>query len=245
LFDDGKHDDGAAGDGVYGGTFIFLPDIYRPRGGETRSVWPGRIALGVRATFADGHHQGAVGVVDLFNRINDITVWGTKANVVTSTEGDVTVEPGQNPREIHNGSAALRINAPKGPWSVHFKMPWPAWNTTSYEAVAFWIRMTDGRPPKELYLRFKDAPKFSDATTADPVPALNGIIPGADYQHVIVPLSQVIGSNTHLQTDRVSEVILSGDTDAPATLFVDGLQYLVQYDKPNVPAPVAPAPPSK
>ena len=68
LFDDGQHNDGAAGDGIYGGTFAFLPEMHPPAADEWRSSWPGRVALGVSATFADGRHEGAVGVVAVFAR---------------------------------------------------------------------------------------------------------------------------------------------------------------------------------
>jgi hypothetical protein len=65
LFDDGRNDDGAAGDGLYGRSFAFRPEIYPEAQGEWRAMWPGRAALGVRATFADGRQTGAVGVMDV------------------------------------------------------------------------------------------------------------------------------------------------------------------------------------
>jgi hypothetical protein len=244
LFDDGQHSDGAAGDGVYGTTLAFLPEAHRPahEDKDWRSSWPGRVALGVTATFADGHHTGAVGVETISTQINDVSLWWGKPIMTTSTEGDVTVAVVDESGEARHGPAALSIKVPKGHWVVHLKIAWEYRDMTSYEAVAFWLRMTDGEAPKEINMQLKDAPEFVDQTTTEPVPALNGIVPGADYQHIIVPTGQLLGSSPHFQTDRLWEVILSGDTTAPATLMIDGLQLLARNDKPSPPAAPAPAP---
>jgi len=241
LFDDGKHGDGAAGDGVYSRTLAFLPGGHRPvrEDKEWRSSWPGRVALGVTAAYADGHHTGAVGVETIYTQVNDITLWRDKKSINTSTDGEVTAEVVDNPAEVHKGSPALQIKVPKGAWSVHLKIPWSDKDITSYEAVAFGIRLADGEAPKEISVRLKDAPEFSTATTTEPVPALNGLVPGADYQQVVVPVSQLIGSSPNFKLDHLNEIILSGDTTAPATLVIDGLQVLVHNDGPS---PTAPAP---
>ena len=241
LFDDGRHDDGAAGDGVYGGTYAFLPELHRPRGGdpETRSVWPGRVAIGVRATFADGHHQGAVGVIDIYSPIVDLTFWDKNAKkIAAKTVGPATVTAAPNPAEIHNGVMALRADTQPGSWSVLMNAPYNKHDINGYEAVSFWIRVSDGAPPKELYVQLADEPEFSAPTTTERIPILNGKTLGADYFHVVIPLSKLIGPTSPFQSNHLARIILSGESTAPATFFIDDLQILARDDDP------APADPS-
>jgi Sortilin, neurotensin receptor 3, len=249
LYDDGKHDDGAAGDGVYGGTFSFMPELYRPRGGdkENRSIWPGRVAIGVRATYVDGHHQGAVGVLGIYSKISDLTFWDSnpKANpkdIAVKIQGSVTAEAAPNPAEIHNGGMALRADTKPGSWSVLMMAPYDKSDITSYEAISFWIRTSDGTAPKELYLQLADEPRLSAPTTTGRVPILEGKTLGADYLHVVIPLNKLLVAGTPFQSNSLSQVILSGETTAPATFFIDGLQILARYDAP---ASTDPAPPAK
>jgi hypothetical protein len=248
MYDDGKHNDGSAGDGVYGTTLAFLPEAHRPPYGvkDWRSSWPGRVALGVTATFADGHHTGAVAVETIYTEINDIKVWRDGAKVDTTTEGGVTVKALDNPREIHNGAVSLTIQAAAGKWTVHLKIPEPERDITSYEAVSFWLHAAGGTPPKEINMQLKDHPEFSDPTTTDPVPTLNGIVPGADDQRIVVPMSQLTGSSPNFQSDHLDEIIISGENTAPCTLVMTDLQVLAHYDKPNSPAaPPSPQPSSQ
>ena len=245
LLDDGKHDDGAAGDGVYGITLAFLPEGHRLPYGvkDWRTAWPGRVGLGVTVTYADGRHTGAVGVETIYTQINDITPWRGKAGVVTTTEGDVTTEAVENPREVHNGAPSLHITAQKGHWTVHVKIPEQNRDITSYEAVAFWVQSTGGEVPKELNMQLKDHPEFSDSSTTDAAPVLNGLVPSASEQRIIIPMSQLLGSNTKFQSDHLDEIIISGDATAPTMLSLTDLQILAHNDQPA--APAAPPPASK
>ena len=245
LFDDGLHNDGAAGDGIYGNTFIFLPEMHRPRGGdkETRSVWPGRIALGVRATFADGHHQGAVGVVSIYSQTVDLTYWNSNPkSVAVETQGTVTAQAVADAAQTQKSLMVLRADTQPGSWSVKMKAPYNERDITSYAAVSFWIKAGDGTPPKELYVQLADEPILSAPTVTLRVPILNGKTLGADYLHVVVPLSQLLGPVPQFQSNQFAQVILSGDTTAPATLTIANLQFLARYDEP--PPPPAPADPS-
>ncbi len=249
LFDDGKHNDGAAGDGVYGLTFAFLPERHRPRDDEWRASWPGRIALGVTATYADGHSQGAVGVVEIFSRVLDIPIWHDGVGSVVSTvEGDVKVEPFLNPLDpgqpayvprLHKGDVAVRLKVPKGPWTVHFKAPYNRHDIESHPAFSFFVRLDDGPAPTALNLQLRDEPDFSPPTTTDRVPVLPGITLNTTYQRAVFPMTQVVGAALQFQRDHLDEIILSGDSPAPATLVIDGLQANVT----NPPAPPPPPPP--
>lgn len=237
LFDDGKHDDGAAGDGLYSATVAFSPENHRLPYGvkDWRTSWPGRVGLGVTATFADGHHTGAVAVETIYTQINDITPWRNKNGVSSTVEGEVTADTVENPREVHNGAFSLSVKIPKGHWAVHIKIPEQSRDITSYEAVAFWLKLVDGEAPKEFTLQLKDHPEFSDSTTTDSTPVLNGVVPKAEEQRVTVPIGQLL-TNPKFQSDHLSEIILSGDSTAPATLLLTDLQILAQNDQSATPA---------
>ena len=233
LFDDGQHGDGAAGDGVYGGTFAFLPEQHRPNAADkdARSVWPGRVALGVRAAYPDGHFQGAVGVVAIYSQTVDITLWNrSPKSVSVVAAGTVAAQGAPNPAEIHNGSMAMKVDAKPGAWSVGVRIPRGQNDITSYEGISFWVRVSDGAPPPQLYLQIADRPEFSAPTTTPKLPLLEGKTLGADYIHVVVPISQLLAQSPGFQTNKLDQVIISGETTAPATLYIDGLQFLVHDD---------------
>lgn len=234
LFDDGKHNDGAAGDGVYSNVFAFMPGRNRPRDDdhEWRSTWPGRVAMGVTATWPDGHHQGAVGVVAIYSSSLDLTVWNKHDRGVAATvEGEVTTQPFVNPPEIHKGIPGLQVSVKKGAWTVHLKMPYNIHDITSYEAISFSARVTDGAAPKQLFVQLQDRPEFSPPTTTDKVEALQGQVLTADYQQIVVPMDKLVPPGSQFQTSHLAEIILSGESDAPGTLIIDGLQIIARYNE--------------
>lgn len=242
LFDDGLHNDGAAGDGVYGFTFAFLPKPQRlpTPTYEWRSAWPGRVPLGVSATYADGRREGAVGIVGVFTRINDIDVFkGGDWSTVIQVEGEATARPEKNPPEIHKGSGALRIEVRKGHWTVHVKSPYWLHDITSHEAIAFEARVAAGETPKEINLQLRDAPEFSAPTTTGPVPALRGTVLAKEYQRVVVPILPMQAAAPQFQSTHLGEFIFSGDSIAPATLYIDRLEVLARDAAPNPPLPSA------
>ncbi len=234
LFDDGAHSDGAAGDGIYANTFAFLPELHRPRGGdaETRSVWPGRVAVGVRVQYPDGHCQGAVGVVAIYSKTVDVTFWANNAKSFNvKTDGTVTAKAASNPAEIHNATMALCADTQPGAWTLKISPPWNQHDITSYGAISFWIRASAGTPASELYLQLVDAPEFTAPTTTPPVPILEGKTLGADYVHILVPLNRLIPEGSPFESNHLAQVLLTGKATAPATYFIDGLQILVHDDE--------------
>jgi hypothetical protein len=236
LLDDGTQGEGARGDGVYGLTFAFFPDKARTQENESRSVWPGPVALGVKVTYADGHHQAAVGVINILPKVSDIPIWGDGVGAVTDTvEGGVTVEPFLNPLEkdqpayaphLHHGDVAVRVKAPKGAWTVHFKAPYNRLDISSHTALGLYLRTDTGSAPKQLYLQLRDQPAFSPPIDTDKVPLLAGVTLNANYQHVVISMPQIIGKASLFQLDHLDEFILSGENDAPGSFVIDGLQAL-------------------
>ena len=232
------------GDGVYHTTFAFLPARYRPRNEdpEWRCMGPGRVALGIVATYADGKNQGSVGVINYFEQLLDLNIWGEGVGSATfDVENGAKAEPFLNPLapgqpsyapRRHKGDVAVRLTVPKGPWTVHCKMAYNRHDIDSYAALSFFIRLDDGSAPKELDVQLRDEPEFSPPTTTDRVPMLKGMTLTKDYQRVAAPLSQLLGPGSSLQTDHLSEIILSGDNDAPGTIVLDGLAAIATYPPP-------------
>jgi hypothetical protein len=221
MVDDGQHGEGAAGDGVYGIAFSFQPQNHPSTANEWRSVPPGPVAFGVTATYADGRRQGAVGVVGVYRLLKDFDLWnrnGTDINA--ATDGAIKARPVYNPAIVHKGSQALRLDADKGGWSVTLSLTRSMQDLTSYGAFSFWMKAGGGEPPKELYLQLRDEPEFSEPTTTAAVMVPNVKI-GSDYQRIVAPLDELLGSNPQFQTGRVRKIIISGTTSGPVTLYFD------------------------
>jgi len=248
LFDDGQHNDGVANDGVYATTFAFLPGRYHPRNEdpEWRCSGPGRVALGVVASYPGGKRRAAVGVVSYFEQLFDLKMWGEGiGSAASDVENGAKAEPFLNPLapnqpayapRRHKGDVAVRLTVPKGPWTVHFKTAYNRHDIDSYAGLSFFIKLEAGEAPKEIYLQLRDEPEFSPPTTTDKVAILHGLTINADYQRVALPISQALGPGSSLQTDHLSEIILSGDSAAPATLVLDDLSAIANYPPPP-PAP--------
>ena len=90
---------------------------------------------------------------------------GFSQKYVNKPEGDAKTEVVQNPAEIHMGSNALSIHTGKGPWSVPLNFPFGKNDITSYQGFSFFIKATEGEPPKELYVQLCDEPELSAPVT--------------------------------------------------------------------------------
>lgn len=257
LFDDGRHDDGAAGDGVYGLAFCFQPTTHHRAQDDWRPDVPGRVPLGVVATFADGHRQGAVGVLGIYPPVKSFYLWdgwwtpeGVTEGVTAAVkkESNVPAVAVQNPDEFkHKRSVcALRIETQGQPWSVLLPIPCCGKDDfTSYRGISFWIKAPKGPPPQDVYLQLRDVPVLAEPVTTERVSVRTGMRAGsigADYRRVVLPFSRLLGKNDPpLQTRRIGRIIISGAATAPATLFINDLQILAPGEEKN-PADEPPPP---
>jgi hypothetical protein len=245
LYDDGRHDDGAAGDGIYGLTFIFLPGYHSPsnEAPDWRVIGPGHTAIGVVATYPDGRRRGAVGVVNYSQQLLDLPMWneGLDRSLIV-LDGGVTADVFRNPLlpgqpdyapRLHHGDIAVRLHLPKGPWTVHFNAAYNRHDINGYPGLSFFARAEGGEAPKELYLQLRDAPEFSPPTTTDRVPLLHGITLGGSYQRIAVSMSQALGPTAPLQTDHLAEIMISGESTAPGTLVIDALTAIPVFPPPT------------
>ncbi len=248
LFDDGRHDDGAAGDGVYGLTFCFQPMIFAPyRRNDWRPDYPGQIPLGVTAVFADGHRQGAVGVVGVYPRLKSYYFWWygwndpekEAKNIHLDTQGAVTVKALPNPPgyKFKRSAYTLCLEAQSGTWSATMAVPYMMDNFSSHQAISFWIKAANGQPPKGLYIQLQDKPGLAAPVTTERFPVSSGIHEGGistDYRRAILNFKDLLGKNDPpLETDRVGKIIICGEGDAPSTLYINDFQILSWSQESN------------
>lgn len=226
LYDDGQHGDGAEGDGVYGLTFCFRPLAHPPRPDDWRRSWPGRVALGVTATYADGQRQGAVGLAAIYPKIESYDLWAKIFDkAVFYTKGDVAADVIPGPPGVPNGGTNLCVKTGKGPWSVFLRFPWGRNDITGYQALTFRIRAGEGPVPEEIYVQLRDSPELTAPVISDRLPLIAqgvreaGI--GADFRRAVLPFSSLLSGNSKLETGRLDTMILSGDGGPPATFCID------------------------
>jgi len=252
LFDDGRHDDGAADDGVYGLTFAFrsLTKNSHSRGDDWRAFWPGRVAMGVSVAYADGHHEGAVGVTGIYPQIEDFDLLDERGGNLISPrcEGDVTAQslqiPPKNPKAYNRPSWELQIDAKKGPWSILLSPAYNRHDISSHAALAFWIKKGDGTPPKELYVQLRDSPELSEPTFTERVPVFENIAEGSidsEYRRVVIPMSKLVPPDSTFQMTNLGRIIISGKSDGPENFLIRNPRMISTYDEPKPPAKVAPS----
>ena len=236
LYDDGHHGDGAAGDGLYGLTFCFRPLAHSPRPDDWRRSWPGRVALGVTATYADGQRQGAVGLAAIYPKIEGYDLWNKNFDkAVFSTKGDVAADVVPGPPGTPDGGTNLCVKTGKGPWSVFLRIPWGRNDITGFQALTFRIRAGEGPVPEEIYVQLRDSPELTAPVISDRFPliagGLHGAALGADFLRAVLPFSRLLSGNSKLETGRLDTIILSGDGGAPATFCIDSPRVLATMEE--------------
>jgi len=226
MFDDGRHGDGDANDGIFGITFAYDARVQQ---GDWRPTAPSQVPFGVAALSRDGKRNGAVALAGVYSKVASFDMWEKRGGpLAAGSEGEVSVRPAANPADIHAGSPCFSIEPRKGPWSVSIKATRKAQDITGYEALSFWIRAAPGSPiPAALRIQFVDRPDFSESVTTPPISIIPDLIDqgaiGPDYRRVIVPLEPLLESG--FQPSRLGKIILSGDAESPETLFLDGIRW--------------------
>ncbi|MDD5351439.1 MAG: hypothetical protein PHQ12_14605, partial [Chthoniobacteraceae bacterium] len=173
LFDDGKHGDGAAGDGVYGGTMCFRPLAYSSHAKDWRRTWPGPVAIGVTASYPGGERDGSVGIASVYPKITTFGLWDRGSGKgIFSIEGDAKAELVPSAAGKPNAAPSLCVQTGKGPWSVLLRVPFGRSDITGYQAVAFKIKSEEGKSPGEVYVQLRDTPELTAPVTTGRFPAV-------------------------------------------------------------------------
>lgn len=242
MFDDGLHDDGAAGDGVYGLTVPLVFDQFRSDGGDWRRAIPGPAALTVSAAGGAeaGYVSGGVGLFGIFfSRPDNRTFWQADAlrdwaNAQGLEQAPVVDDSQPHGDKLFQRSLMFRVK--DKPWMV--PLLGASYNNREnvlgYHALSFWIR-SDRNTDKDLTLNLRDA--IEDARPKEGVGLSlikDGLVAGGaidpTWRRVVVPLARALGGQPLIPTS-INAVLLRGDGTAEQSLWIsDVTLYLTPKD---------------
>ncbi len=227
LFDDGRHDDGEAGDGVYANTFSIDFSTIRSYGEDWRGAWPGPLALTVSAASDTGVLAGAVAPLVLWSRHESIPFL---ANSGITPRSD-NVSTGQlRPRGSPHNYKRITIRSP-GEWSVSIQSyNHETVDMTGQRYLAFHIRSSQS-VDADLSVQLRDAPTYSrSATTRTLSLSAEGLVPDGKFspteQRILIPIEKLLKDSGDFQPSIASQLILSGTASQPVDLLIRGIQFL-------------------
>jgi hypothetical protein len=230
MFDDGKHGDGAAGDGVWGTHFRFIPNPDRDK--QKRIRWPGQVGLVVTAVSQDGRSSGGCPAVFAVNaRPEDMDVYDEPRNYQPNCKG-AQAQSVDAPDEASHGSMALRIEQGAGPWDLTFGFASHDTgyrNSSGFEALTFWVR-SEGKLD-DLRVTLRDNPLYAPkGQTAGLSVLKKGMISGAagEYQHVVVPLELLWNDGGDFKPCLMGSLVISGQGKGP--VWIDRVRFTRSAD---------------
>jgi len=229
MFDDGRHGDGAAGDGVYGAIVPIDPRDFRGDPNDWRVPWPGRLALTVTARGADGAKAGAVGVLELLGRLESFTYWDEPPDRSQyACQGGAIVEI-DGAAQAHFGKRCLKLTVAGGQWSFPLQPLGQRVSIAGQYALSFWIK-TDANDQEELYVQVRDNPVFSMPQSTAKVPIvkenlIEGSWAGGQYRRVVVPLRRLLKDSPSFQPQLLQQIIFSGDGASRRSYWIDQVRF--------------------
>ncbi len=225
LLDDGQHDDGAAGDGLWATRFTVDPRRIESINGDWRGPWPGAVGLTVSAMDAEGRLAGQVAVLALRDRPGAVIFWNEEEgdrrvrDAVGAVGSAIEEEGGFQSRRC------LRIDAPTTGWALPFGNAWRSVNVTGWHAMSFRLRADrPDAPPLRVHLR--DNPAYVPPTTTAglDLAAVGLTTLPAEYRRVVVPLAELLAGAPDFQTARLGWVVFSGPGGEPARYWIDDIR---------------------
>jgi hypothetical protein len=203
LFDDGRHQDGAAGDGVWAAQFRLDPRHLKNDNRDVRRRWPGPMGLTVTATGEGGAIAGAVGVLAVYDRPESFNFSGRKV-------------------------APIAVDGK--PWEKTFSTgERPPVDISGFHALTFWIK-TDAEGAEEISVQLRDDQLFSGSTSTPPVPILQekfidgGKVAG-DWRLVSIPLARLLKGVKQFETSRLGAVVVSGEGKVTGNYWIDEVRF--------------------
>ena len=206
MLDDGLHDDGEAGDGLFAASVAIASRAVHSRGSDWRQS-RGPVGLTVTAVGEDGRLSGAVAALGLYDVPSSFGLFG--------------------PEEEREVEVAGR------PWQVAFGGD--ARDLAGQVAMAFDLRADPPTAGKALRVRLRDAPPFSMPAETRPVALLQeGYVPGgevpSEYVRVVVPVRRLLREADDFMPTRFSRVIFSGEGGFEGSYWIRNLRFEVAPD---------------
>ena len=233
MFDDGKHRDGAAGDGVFGVAFSVARSCLRSREGEWRRRLPGYVGLTVTAVSDEGRLSGAVALLYLHARAESFVFWTDDPYRFKcfDPQGNVSFAHDTDLGDVHSGWRSLRFTVGSGPWVAPWGSHWFQADIAGHYALSFWVK-TDGDPHEELYCYLRDSSWDLYPETTRPVPIMEegyvegGVIDGT-FRRVVLPIQRLIRDAPAYRPSLTSWVMLSGDSREPRNYWIDDIRFVL------------------
>ncbi|MBI3830057.1 MAG: hypothetical protein HY291_11100 [Planctomycetes bacterium] len=246
LLDDGKHDDGAAGDGLFGGSFEmkgdFLKQWWVP---EKRWSLPGQVMLDLAARDAKGRVSTEKLPLSVFAKPETQTFWngdevrwggrmvegrrGASAGKFDGRSGIIF----ELDEEAHAGQRCMHVVALRGPWLTGWGQEYDGKNLTDMDYLCFWIKASC-KTTRDLKVLLTDAPGGeNDARHSDAVWLLkDGYLKEltTEYQRVRIPIAKLI-AKTGFNLDMCGGIAFGGDDPHGHNVYVDDIVMEVEEAK--------------
>lgn len=200
LHDDGKHDDGAAGDGLFAAAVRFELGVFAGGKDTRRYGLPGRGALTVAATDTAGKTDSVAAVVSVLRQPEGVGIYpgGGAAYAL----GPAGVSHARSQGLQHGANALCIAGTGPGPWRGAWLSHDGSANVTGLRTLQFYLK---GNVNQELLVQILDRHRvgtdvFDEPHYSHPVPLIAGgylkaVTP--TYQLVRVPVPELLTKGTY------------------------------------------------
>jgi hypothetical protein len=229
LYDDGKHGDDDAGDGLWTTDVAIRPNHLSPERNDWRRT-PGVLGLSVSAYWPDGQRSGAVAPLAVWSMVESLDLFRERkaekelAKVVI-TEGlakEVSVD---------GDGAVVTLTAAGGPWQATIRLDF-YWRSCLDVAPYAGLTLDWLGAPASLHL--VDKPLYEEPSHSATVQlAPGGLLAAADAEGWAVariPFSRLITDDSTFDRNRVVALVLSGDAKAGETFSIRSPRVLSATD---------------
>jgi photosystem II stability/assembly factor-like uncharacterized protein len=228
MFDDGKHNDGAANDGVYGLSVPVPPrclDRYAPN--DKGPKLPGQTALNLTAVDSAGAASHGVVLLSVHPCAENMLYWNgdsARWGFNMTHMGECRIAEFENAGRTGKG---LRIRAEKGPWSCGWGADFNPKNVSDQGAFTFWIKAPPA-PGRDIKFALQDAPyrEYVASFSNEIWLIKDGYLKERkdEYQQVRIPMSKLL-SLTGFQTDQCGGFAFGGNSPEGDDFYVDDLGF--------------------
>lgn len=246
LLDDGKHDDGAANDGLFAASFEmkgdFLKQWWAP---EKRWGLPGQVMLDLVVRDGRGRVSSEKFPLSVFAKPENQTFWngdevrwggrlaearrGAHAGKFDGRNGIIF----EIEEEAHAGLRCMHVVSLRGPWLTGWGQDYDGKNLTEMDYLTFWIKATC-KTTRDLKVLLTDAPGGeNDARHSDAVWLVkDGYVKEltTEYQRVKIPVVKLM-AKTGFNLDMCGGIAFGGDDPHGHNFYVDDIAFEVEEGK--------------
>lgn len=240
LFDDGKHGDGAAGDGQYAAAFEMKGDFLRQWWApEKRWGLPGQIMIDLAARDVRGRILGQKAPLSVFAKPQNMVFWDGDAvrwggRMVEGRRGSYNGKFDSShgiifeiEEQAHEGQRCMHVVSLHGPWLTGWGQDSDGRNLSGLEYLSFWIKAIEPTH-RDLKVLLTDAPGGeNDARHSTAVWLIKGGYLKeftTEYQKVRIPIAKLL-SETGFNIEQCGGIAFGGDDPNGHNVFVDDVRF--------------------